>query len=143
MQLVVARVAAAAAVVSEASVRTSLETARPSVEDRAITAQTVTAAAATEQDSLVSRLALADVEVEKLCATTAFAEEAAERARTATTSTETTARDAAQAAARDKATLEARVSELERDLGTATTDLVTACRQFSQVNNQLQVSPRR
>jgi hypothetical protein len=35
--------------------------------------------------------------------------------------------------------LEARVSELERDLGTATTDLATTCRQFSQVTNQLQV----
>jgi hypothetical protein len=35
--------------------------------------------------------------------------------------------------------LEARVSELERDLGTATTDLATTGRQFSQVTNQLQV----
>jgi hypothetical protein len=32
-----------------------------------------------------------------------------------------------------------RVSELERDLGTATTDLATAGHQFSQVTNQLQV----
>jgi hypothetical protein len=31
------------------------------------------------------------------------------------------------------------VSELERDLGTATTDLATADRLFSQVTNQLQV----
>jgi uncharacterized protein YoxC len=31
------------------------------------------------------------------------------------------------------------VSELERDLGTATTDLLTAGRRFSQVTNQLQV----
>jgi hypothetical protein len=31
------------------------------------------------------------------------------------------------------------VSELERDLGTATTDLVMTSRQFSQVTNQLQV----
>jgi chromosome segregation ATPase len=30
------------------------------------------------------------------------------------------------------------VSELERDLGTAIADLVTASRQFSQVSNQLQ-----
>jgi hypothetical protein len=30
-----------------------------------------------------------------------------------------------------------RVSELERDLGTATTDLATSCRQFSQVTNWL------
>jgi hypothetical protein len=35
--------------------------------------------------------------------------------------------------------LEARVSELERDLGMATTDLVTADCQFSQVTNQLQM----
>jgi hypothetical protein len=34
--------------------------------------------------------------------------------------------------------LEARVSELERDLSTATTDLAMAGRQFSQVSNQLQ-----
>jgi hypothetical protein len=33
--------------------------------------------------------------------------------------------------------LEARVSELERDLSTATTDLAMAGRQFSQVSNQL------
>jgi hypothetical protein len=31
------------------------------------------------------------------------------------------------------------VSELERDLGTAATDLATADHQFSQVTNQLQV----
>jgi hypothetical protein len=36
--------------------------------------------------------------------------------------------------------LEARVSELERDLGTAMTDLATTGRQFSQVTNQLQVA---
>jgi hypothetical protein len=34
--------------------------------------------------------------------------------------------------------LEARVSELERDLGTATADLATAGRQFFLVSNQLQ-----
>jgi uncharacterized protein YoxC len=33
-----------------------------------------------------------------------------------------------------------KVLELERDLGTATADLVTAGRQFSQVTNQLQVA---
>jgi predicted nucleic acid-binding Zn-ribbon protein len=69
----------------------------------------------------------------------AFAEEATERARTTTVATETTARDTTQAAGFEKATLEARVSELEGDLGTATTDLATAGRQFSQVTNQLQV----
>jgi hypothetical protein len=72
---------------------------------------------------LASRLALAEVEVEKLRAAAASAEEAAERARTAAAAIETAAQDPAQAAAREKATLEARVSELERDLGTATMDL--------------------
>jgi hypothetical protein len=62
MQLVVSRVAAAVAVASKASARTSLEAARQSVEDRVIT----TATAATEWYSLASRLALAEAEVEKL-----------------------------------------------------------------------------
>jgi chromosome segregation ATPase len=72
-------------------------------------------------------IALTEAEVEKLRAAAASAEEAAERAKTAATATESAARDAA----REKATLEAKVSELERDLGTATTDLVTAGYQFS------------
>jgi hypothetical protein len=71
--------------------------------------------------------------------TATSAEEAAERAKTATAATESAARDAAQAAGREKATLEAMVSELERNLGTSTTDLATAGRQFFQVMNQLQV----
>jgi hypothetical protein len=54
--------------------------------------------------------------------------EDAERARTSATATEVAARDAAQAAAREKTTLDAKVSELERDLVMATTDLVTAGR---------------
>jgi chromosome segregation ATPase len=132
MQLVVARVATAAAVASEASARTSLEA-------RATTAQTITTAAATEWDSLASRLALAEAEVEKLRAAVAFAKEAADRAKTAAAATETAAWDCAQAAAHEKAVLKVRVSELERDLGTATTDLATAGRQFSQVTNQIQV----
>jgi hypothetical protein len=139
MQLVVARVAAATAVESEASVRTSLEATRQSAEDRATAAQTAAAAAATERDSLASRLALAEVEVEKLRVAAASAEEAAERAKTAAAATETAAQDAAQAATHEKAALELRVSKLERDLGTATTDLATAGRQFSQITNQLQV----
>jgi predicted nucleic acid-binding Zn-ribbon protein len=85
------------------------------------------------------RLALAEAEVEKLRAATASAEEAVERSKTVATTTETATRDAAQTAAREKATLEVRVSELEHDLGTATTDLATAGRQFFQVTNQLQV----
>jgi hypothetical protein len=134
MQLVVARVAAAAAVASEASERTSLEVARQFAEDRATTAQTAATAAATERDLLASRLALAEAEVEKLRAATVSTEEAAERVRTAAAATET----AAQAAVREKATLNARLSKLESDLGTATTDLAVG-RQFSQVTNQLQV----
>jgi hypothetical protein len=35
--------------------------------------------------------------------------------------------------------LEVKVSELEHDLGTTTTDLATVGRQFSQVTNQLQL----
>jgi hypothetical protein len=139
MQLVVARVVAAAAVASEASTRTSLEAIRQSAEDRATTAEIAAATAITEQDSLASSLALVEAEVEKLQAAAASAEEAAERAKTAAAATESAARDTAQAAAREKATLEARVSELERDLGTAMTDLATMSHQFSQVMNQLQV----
>jgi hypothetical protein len=56
-------------------------------------------------------------------------------ARTAAATTETAARDAAPAAAREKAVLEARVSELERNLSMATTDLAKTSRQFSQVTN--------
>jgi predicted nucleic acid-binding Zn-ribbon protein len=50
-----------------------------------------------------------------------------------------TAAAATEAAAREKTVLEARVSELEHDLGTATTDLAMTNRQFSQVTDQLQV----
>jgi hypothetical protein len=109
------------------------------VEDRATTAQTAAAAVATERDLVASRLVLAEVEIEKLRAAAMSAEEATERAKTATTATATAARDATQAAAHEKVTLKARVSELERDLGTATTDLATVDRQFAQVTNQLQV----
>jgi chromosome segregation ATPase len=128
MQLVVARVAAAAAVASEVSAWTSLEAACQSVEDRTTTAQTAATAAVTERDSLALRLALAEAEVEKLRAAAASAEEAGKRAKTVVATIETTARDAAQAATREKAALEVKVSELERDLGTATTDLATAGR---------------
>jgi uncharacterized protein (DUF3084 family) len=84
-------------------------------------------------------MTLAEAENEKLRAVMASAEETTERARTAATATKAAARDAAQAATREKMMLEARVSELERDLGTAMTDLATTGRQFSQVTNQLQV----
>jgi chromosome segregation ATPase len=63
------------------------------------------------------------------------AEEAAERAKTVAAATETAAQDVAH----EKAALEVRLSELERDLGTATTDLATTGRQFTEVTNQLQV----
>jgi chromosome segregation ATPase len=115
-----ARVAAAAAVASEALTRTSLEAARQSAEDRVTAAQTIAAVAVTKWDSLASRLALADAKVEKLRTAAASTEEAIERARTTA--------DATQAAAREKAMLEARVSELERDLGSAMMDLAMAGR---------------
>jgi Xaa-Pro aminopeptidase len=46
--------------------------------------------AATEQDSLASRLVLTEAEIEKLRAAAAAAEEAAERAKTASATAETT-----------------------------------------------------
>jgi uncharacterized protein (DUF3084 family) len=85
------------------------------------------------------RLALAEAEIEKLRAAAASAEEAAERAKTTAAATEAAARDAAQAAIREKVMLEAKVSELEHNLGTTMTDLATTSCQFSQVTNQLQV----
>jgi hypothetical protein len=130
MQLVVARVATAGAVASDTSTRASLEAARHSAEDRAISAETAAAVATTERDSLASRLALAEVEIEKLLAT-AFAKEAAERAKTAAATTKTTTREASRASAREKAALEAKVLELESDLRMATTDLATTSHQFS------------
>jgi hypothetical protein len=68
-----------------------------------------TAKAVTERDSLAPRLALAEAEIKKLRAAATSAKEAAERAKTAAATTETAARDAAHTAARQKATLEARV----------------------------------
>jgi hypothetical protein len=105
MQFVVARVAADAAVASEASARTSLEAARQSAEDRTTTAQTAATVAATERDSLASRLAVAEAEIEKLCVAAVSAEEAAERAKTVAAATETATRDATQATALEKAAL--------------------------------------
>jgi hypothetical protein len=51
MQLVVARVTAAAAVASKASTRTTLEAAKQSVEDRATAPQSAAATVATERDA--------------------------------------------------------------------------------------------
>jgi hypothetical protein len=79
MQLVVSQVAAAGDVAIEVSTWASLEVARVSAEDRAITTETTAATAATERDLLASKLALAEAEVERLRAAAASAEEAAER----------------------------------------------------------------
>jgi hypothetical protein len=124
-------------VASEASTQTYLDAARQSAEDGATAAESAAAAAATEGDLLASRLALTEAEVQKLRVAVTSTEEAAERAKTTAAAIETAARDIAQAVAREKATLEVRVSKLECDLGTATTDLVTTGRQFSQVSKQL------
>jgi hypothetical protein len=140
MQLVMARVVAAGAVASETSARASLEAARQSAEDRVVSAETAAAVAATERDSLASRLALAEAEIEKLRAAAASTEEVPERAKTVAATAETTTQDATKDAAREKAALEAKVLELESDLSAATTDLATTSRQFSQVTNQLQVA---
>jgi hypothetical protein len=94
MQLVVGRVAAVGAVPSETSVWASLEATHQSAEDRAISAENVTAAAVTERDSLALRLALTEAEIEKLRVAIASAEEVAERAKTTTAMAETTAREA-------------------------------------------------
>jgi hypothetical protein len=68
MQLVVARVATAATVASEASTRTALETAKQSAVDRATAVQGAAATATTEQDSLAMRLAQAEAGIEELWA---------------------------------------------------------------------------
>jgi hypothetical protein len=137
MQLVVARVAAAGVVVSETSAQASFEVVCQLAEDRAVSTETAATTAATEWDLLASRLALAEAEIKRLRAAAASAEEAAERAKTAAATAETTARDATQAAAREKAALEAKVSELESDLRTTMMNLAMTSHQFSQVTNQL------
>jgi hypothetical protein len=81
MQLVVARVAAAGVVASETSARASLEAARQSAEYRAISAETATATAAVERDSLALRLAITEAAIEKLRAAAASVEEAARETR--------------------------------------------------------------
>jgi chromosome segregation ATPase len=139
MQLVVARVVAAGAVASETSARASFEATRQSVEDRAISVETAAAAAITKMDSLASRLALAEAEIEKLRMAVASAEEVAERAKTAAATAESASREASQTAAQEKVSLKVKVSELESDLRMATTDLAATSHQFSQATNQLQV----
>jgi hypothetical protein len=75
-------VAAAGAVATEASTRVSLEAARASVEDRTTAVETAAVTAATEGDLLVSKLAVAEAEVERLRAAAVSAEEMTERAKT-------------------------------------------------------------
>jgi hypothetical protein len=82
---------------------------------------------------LVARLALAEAEIEKLRVAATFANEAAKRATTAAAAAEATTRDAAQTASREKAALETKVTDLERDLAIAGVDLAMANCQFSQV----------
>jgi hypothetical protein len=102
---------------SETSVRVSLEAARQSAEDRAISTETAAVAAAvTVRDSLASRLALAEAEIEKLRVATASAEEVAEKAKTAAATAESAARETSQTAAHEKASLEAKVSEMDEQL---------------------------
>jgi chromosome segregation ATPase len=96
-------------------------------------------AAITERDSLASRLTLAKAEIENLRVAAASAEEVAGRAKTAVAIAESAAREASQTTAREKAALEAKLSELESDLRTAATDLATTSRQRSLATNQLQV----
>jgi chromosome segregation ATPase len=132
-------VAAAAAVESEATTRTTLETAKRSTKDRATTAQAAAATAMTERDTLATRLDQAEAEIERLRTASMTANEAAERATTSAAAAEATSQDAAQTAAQEKAALEANVADLKRDLATAEVDLVAANRQFSEVTTQLQV----
>jgi chromosome segregation ATPase len=139
MQLVVARVATAAAVTSEAPSRGALDAARQSMEDRATAAQAATATATTERESLETRLAQANVEIKELRAVVVTANDIAEKATTATTATEAVAQNAVQTAGQEKLALETKVAELEQELITAESDLKTVNRQFSKETNRLQV----
>jgi hypothetical protein len=84
------RVVAAGVVASETSTSASIEAARQPAEDRAISTETAAAIATTERDSLASRLALTEAEIEKLRTAAASAEEAAERAKNVAATVETT-----------------------------------------------------
>jgi uncharacterized phage infection (PIP) family protein YhgE len=76
-----------------------------------------------------------EVEIEELQAAMATANDATEKAATATTTAEAAARDAAQ----EKTVLEVKVAELEQDLFTSRSDLRMVNWQFSEVTNRLQV----
>jgi hypothetical protein len=99
MRLVVARVATAVAVVSEASTRAALEIVKQFVKDRATAAQAAAASATMERDSLAAGLAQAEAEVKELRATVVTMNAAADKATATTTTREAAAWDAAQTAA--------------------------------------------
>jgi chromosome segregation ATPase len=139
MQLVVARVAAAAAVMSEAPSRGALDAARQFAEDRATATQAAAATATTERESLETRLAQAKAEIEELRAVVVTTNDVAEKATTATTAAVAATQNAAHTAAQEKMALETKVAELEQELVTAESDLKTVNRQFSEVTNRLQV----
>jgi chromosome segregation ATPase len=73
-----------------------LEAAKQSAEDRATAAQAAPAAATTERDSHATRLAQAEAGIEKLRAAVTTANDAIEKATTATATTEGAAREVAQ-----------------------------------------------
>jgi chromosome segregation ATPase len=126
-------------VASEASMRTTLEATKQSAKDRTTAAQATAATATTERDSLATRLALAEVEIERLWTTAVTATDTTEKAIATATTAEAAARDATQTAAQEKTVLEAKVAKLERDLAIAGPDLTTTNRQFSEATNWLQV----
>jgi predicted nucleic acid-binding Zn-ribbon protein len=125
MQLVVARVAAAAAVTSEVSSRGALDAARQFAEDRATATQAAAATATTERESLETRLAQAKADIEELRAVMVTANDVTEKATTATTAVVAATQNAAQTAAQEKMALETKVAELEQELVTAGSDLKT------------------
>jgi chromosome segregation ATPase len=115
MQLVVARLATAGAVANEASSRATLEATVKSAEDRTTAAKVMATSAATERESLETRLAQAEVKIDELSAAAMTANEAAEKAIAITAAAEVTTQTTAQ----EKTMLESKVAGLEQDLATA------------------------
>jgi hypothetical protein len=95
MQLVVTRVTAATAVESEASTRTTLESAKQSAEDRAMVVQPATATATTERDALATRLVQTEAEIERLWTAAATTNDTTEKATNAVAAAKVAAWDAA------------------------------------------------
>jgi hypothetical protein len=89
--------------------RTTLEAAKQFAKDCATAAQSTAATTTTEQDVLVTRLAQAEAEIERLQAAATSANETTEKATTVVAATEAATGDATQDAAREKAALEAKV----------------------------------